>query len=79
MDDKTYEELKDMELTQGVPMVVKPKSSIEDRMTALESTISMQQKLIDLCLDAVKRFGSNHQASYQQFLNEFARISDGNS
>tara|TARA_Y100000593_G_C4250662_1_gene306997 strand:- start:215 stop:451 length:237 start_codon:yes stop_codon:yes gene_type:complete len=76
MNDETYEKLKDMELTQGVPMVVKPKDTIEDRIALMEKTISKQQELIDLCLTAVERFGSNSRASYQQFLDEFNRIKD---
>jgi predicted nucleic acid-binding Zn-ribbon protein len=72
MNDETYEQLRDME--QGIPMVSKPKDTIESRISNLEGTISKQQKLIDLCLEAIERFGSNHQASYQSFVQEFDRI-----
>ena len=69
------DELRDIESGQlGVPMVTKPKPSIEDRMAILEATISKQDKLINLCLDALERFGASHQASHQQFLEEFDRI-----
>ena len=75
MNDETYEQLKDME--QGIPMVAKPKDKIEERISSLEATISTQSKLINLCLEAIERFGSNHQTSYQSFIQEFDRIKNG--
>ena len=72
MNDETYDELRDME--QGIPVVAKPKDTIEDRITSLESTISKQRVLINLCLSTLERFGASHQASHQQFLEEFDRI-----
>ena len=72
MNDETYEQLKDME--QGIPMVAKPKDKFEERISSLESTISTQSKLINLCLEAIERFGSNHQTSYNSFVQEFDRI-----
>lgn len=78
MNDETYDKLVDME--QGIPMVSKPKNdAIEDRISSLESTISKQEKLINLCLEAIERFGSNHQASYQSFVQEFDRIKNDNA
>ena len=79
MGDETYklptnEEIRDMEMEQGVPVIIKPINTIEDRIALLESTISKQQKLINLCLEALERFGASHQASHQQFLDEFHRI-----
>ena len=77
MNDETYEELRDIESGRlGVPMVAKPINTIEDRVSKLESTISKQDQLIRLCLDALERFGASHQASHQQFLDEFHRIND---
>ena len=67
-----YDELKDME--QGIPMIAKPKNTIEERISSLEATISKQRVLINLCLDTLERFGASHQASHQQFLEEFDRI-----
>lgn len=73
MNDETYEKMRDME--QGIPMVAKPKTNpMEDRISSLEATISKQSKLINLCLEAIERFGSNHQTSYQSFVQEFDRI-----
>ena len=72
MNDETYEDLRDMEM--GVPVIAKPINTIEDRIAKLEFTISKQDKLIRLCLDALERFGASHQASHQQFLEEFDRL-----
>ena len=76
MNDETYDKLVEME--QGIPMVAKSKDkTLEDRITVLENTILKQEQLIGLCLEAVERFGSQHQTSYQSFLDEFERIKNG--
>ena len=76
MNDETYDKLVEME--QGIPMVAKSKDkTLEDRISVLEKQCSKQQKLLDLCLEAVERFGSQHQTSYKSFLEEFHRIRDG--
>ena len=76
MNDETYEQLRDME--QGIPMVAKSKEkTLEDRITVLEGLCSKQQKLLDLCLEAVERFGANHQTSYDSFVQEYNRIQNG--
>ena len=76
MNDETYDKLVEME--QGIPMVAKSKDkTLEDRITVLENTILKQEQLIGLCLEAVERFGSQHQTSYKSFLEEFQRIRDG--
>ena len=76
MNDETYEKLVEME--QGIPMIAKSKDkTLEDRISVLEKQCSKQQKLLDLCLEAVERFGSNHQTSYDSFVQEFNRIQNG--
>tara|TARA_R110002020_G_scaffold438535_4_gene649009 strand:+ start:943 stop:1188 length:246 start_codon:yes stop_codon:yes gene_type:complete len=80
MNDETYklptnEEIRDMEM--GIPVIAKPTNTVEDRITTLEATISKQTELINLCLEAIERFGSNHQTSYNSFIQEFDRIKSG--
>ena len=74
MNDETY-----VELTDGS---FEKRSSWENdnpmvaQIELLARKVEKQQKLLDLCLEAVERFGSNHQTSYDSFVQEFNRIKD---
>ena len=79
MNDETYEKLKEVGVQpQDDNYLYENKAEMyaENPIEHLFAIVERHRALLDLCLEAVERFGANHQASYKGFVKEFNRIKD---